>query len=156
MTGTETGLGPGLGLGPLKSVPWVDFVSLKISNCPWVSLNFSEVSLTPRDTLDSTVSLVFSWCLTKLLSVPYVSFKYLKCPSSLGTLLISYCSSKVEDFHQCSPKYQCSLTGVTLLIAQCLLEDVGAHRYPKISVSLGSLIAHCPSEVGCVPFLPKM
>ena len=107
---SENWMGLGLGLGPFKSVPQVSLgwiscpsVSLKILKCPWVSLNFSEVSLTPRDTLDSTVSFVFSWCPSKLLSVPYVSFKYLKCLSSLGTLLISYCSSKDEDCHQYSP-----------------------------------------------------
>ena len=97
-----------------------------------------------------------SWCPSKLLSVTYVSFKYLNCPSSLGTLLISYCPSKDENFHRCSPKYQCPLTGATLLIAQCLLEDVGVPRYRQILVSLGCLIAPCPSEVGCVPLVLKI
>ena len=130
----------GLGLGPFKSVPQVSLgriscpsVSLKILKCPSVSLNFSEVSLTPRDTFDSTVSLGFSWCPSKILSVPFVSFKCLECPSSLGTLLISYCSTKDKDLHQCSPKYQCPLTGVTLLITQSLLKDVVVPRYPQIS-----------------------
>ena len=120
----------GLGLGPFKSVPQV---SLGRISCPSVSLNFSEVSLTPRDTVDSTVSLGFSWCPSKIMSVPFVSFKCLECPSSLGTLLISYCSTKDEDLHQCSPKYQCPLTGVTLLITQSLLKDVVVPRYPQIS-----------------------
>ena len=129
-------------LGPFKSVPQVSLgriscpsVSLKILKCPSVSLNFSEVSLTPRDTFDSTVSLGFSWCPSKILSVPLVSFKCLECPSSLGTLLISYCSTKDDDLHQCSPKYQCPLTGVTLLITQSLLKDVlvVVPRYPQIS-----------------------
>ena len=53
----------------------------------------------------------------------------------------------------CYSKYQCPLTGVKLLNPQCLLEDVGVVRYPQISVSLGSLIAHSPTEVGCVPLV---
>ena len=123
-------------------------VSLKISKCTWVSLNFSELSFTPRVTLDSTVFLIFSWCPSKLLSVPYVSFKYLKYLTSLGTLLI-YCSSKDEDFHV-FPKISVSFDWSNT--PHCPV-SLGRYRCPSVSpnfkVSLGSLIAHCPSEVGC-------
>ena len=125
-------------------------MSLKISKCPWVSLNFSEGSLSPRDTLDSTVSIVFSWCPSKLLSVRYVSFKYLKCLSSLGPLPISYCLSVF-------PKISVSLDWSNthhfpVSLGRCRCPSVS----PNFKVSLGSLIAHCPSEVWCVTLVTKI
>ena len=117
-----------------------------------VSQFFRNVpGLTPRDTLDYTVSLVFSWCPSKLLSVPYVSFKYLMCPSSLGTLLISYCSSKDEDFHQCSPKYQ-SLDWSNTPHRPVSL---GRCRCPSVRPELVTLVSvHGTSEDGSIPLGP--
>ena len=112
-----------------SGVPRADFVSLGVPQNFEVSLGvpqfFRSVPHSEGHIGFHGVPRLFLVSL-KTLSVPYVSFKYFKCLSSLGTLLISYCSSVF-------PKYQCPFTGVTLNIAQCHVEDVGVPRYPQIS-----------------------
>ena len=84
-----------------------------------------------------------------------MSFKYLKCSSSLGTLL-TYCSSK-DDFHQFFPKKQCPFTGVTLLIAQCLLEDVGVPWCPQIlKYPLDPWLHIVHQKLGVYLYYPKL